>query len=159
MTGRHMRPVLVFIVHGCFLVSVVHVVNERKEHKALQGIRRTSTGFVQDPAISCGRPIIEGMRVFVDSIIGHLERGMSITEICQEDDLTPEEVKEVKQLRPEQVQYVKGFADVLENVVRLSTPSTPTICIGQRSRQDLQGYSSSAHFRGISLLSSSPLLC
>ena len=76
---------------------------------ALQGIRRISAGIVQDPAINSGRPIIEGTRVFVDRIIGHLESGMSMAEICQEYDLTPEQVKAVKQLSPEQVQYVKGF--------------------------------------------------
>jgi uncharacterized protein (DUF433 family) len=84
---------------------------------ALQGIRRISAGIVQDPSINSGRPIIEGTRVFVDRIIGHLEHGMSIAEICHEYDLTPAQVQAVKQLSPEQVQYVKGYADALENVV------------------------------------------
>ena len=84
---------------------------------ALQGIRRISAGIVQDPGINSGRPIIEGTRVFVDRIIGHLESGMSMAEICQEYDLTPQQVKAVKQLSPEQVQYVKGYADALGNVV------------------------------------------
>ncbi len=84
---------------------------------ALQGIRRISAGIVQDPAINSGRPIIEGTRVFVDRIIGHLESGISIAEICQQYDLTPEKVKAVQQLSPEQEQYVKGYADALENVV------------------------------------------
>ena len=85
---------------------------------ALQGIRRISAGIVQDSTINSGRPIIEGTRVFVDRIIGHLENGMSVAEICGEYDLTPEQVKAVKQLSPEQVQYVKGYADALENVVK-----------------------------------------
>jgi uncharacterized protein (DUF433 family) len=80
---------------------------------ALQRIRNISAGIIQDPAINSGRPIIEGTRVFVDRIIGHLESGMSTTEICQEYDLTPGQVKAVKQLSPEQVQYVKGYADAL----------------------------------------------
>jgi uncharacterized protein (DUF433 family) len=84
---------------------------------ALQGIRRIAAGIVQDPAINAGRPIIEGTRVFVDRIIGHLESGMSIMEISQEYDLTPRQVMAVKQLSPEQVQYVKGYADALENVL------------------------------------------
>jgi uncharacterized protein (DUF433 family) len=84
---------------------------------AEQRIRKISTGIVQDPTINSGRPIIEGTRVFVDRIIGHLENGMSIAEICDEYDLTPGQVKAVKQLSPEQVQYVKGYADALENVV------------------------------------------
>jgi uncharacterized protein (DUF433 family) len=84
---------------------------------ALQGIRQISPGIVQDPAINSGRPIIEGTRIFVDRIIGHLESGMSMTEICQEYDLTPGQVQAVQQLSPEQVQYVKGYADALENVV------------------------------------------
>ncbi len=83
---------------------------------ALQGIRRISPGIVQDPAINSGRPIIEGTRVFVDRIIGHLENGMSTREIRDEYDLTQEQVQAVKQLSLEQVQYVKGYADALENV-------------------------------------------
>ena len=84
---------------------------------ALQGILRISPGIVQDPAINSSRPIIEGTRVFVDRIIGHLEQGMSIAGICHEYELTPEQVMAVKQLSQEQVQYIKGYADALENVV------------------------------------------
>ncbi len=84
---------------------------------ALQGIRRIAPGIVQDPTINSGRPIIEGTRVFVDRIIGHLENGMSIGEISHEYELTQEQVLAVKQLRQEQVQYIKGYADALENVV------------------------------------------
>ena len=83
---------------------------------ALQGIRRISAGIVQDLAINSGRPTIEGTRVFVDRLIGHLENGMSVGEICQEYDLTLEQVMAVKHLSLEQVQYVKGYADALENV-------------------------------------------
>ncbi|HET9922250.1 MAG TPA: DUF433 domain-containing protein [Ktedonobacteraceae bacterium] len=85
---------------------------------ALQGIRKIAAGIVQDPAINSGRPIIEGTRIFVDRIIGHLESGMSIMEICQEYELTPGQVRAVTQLSSEQVQYVKGYADTLENVRR-----------------------------------------
>ena len=84
---------------------------------ALQGIRRIAPGIVQDRAINSGRPVIERTHVFVDRIIGHLENGMSIGEICHEYDLTPEQVMTVKQLSQEQVQYIKGYADALENVV------------------------------------------
>src|SRR5260221_4338819 len=96
---------------------MVHSVNERRQYMALQGIRRISAGIVQDPAINSGRPIIEGTRVFVDRILGHLESGMSIVEVCQEYDLTPGQVEAVKHLSPEPVQYIKGYSDVLENVV------------------------------------------
>ena len=82
---------------------------------ALQGVRRISPGIVQDPAINSGRPIIEETRVFVDRIIGHLENGISMREICDEYDLTQEQVLAVKQLSLEQVQYIKGYADALEN--------------------------------------------
>lgn len=82
----------------------------------LQGIRKNSTEIVQDMTINSGRPIIEGTRVFVDRLIGHLENGMSVGEICQEYDLTPEQVMAVKRLSLGQVQYVKGYADALENV-------------------------------------------
>ena len=81
---------------------------------ALQGIRKISAGIVQDPAINSGRPIIEGTRVFVDRLVGHLESGMSVGEICQEYDLMPEQVMAVKHLSLEQVQYVKGCGDILQ---------------------------------------------
>jgi uncharacterized protein (DUF433 family) len=96
---------------------MIYIGSRRRDYMALQGIRRISTGIVQDPAINSGRPIIEGTRVFVDRIIGHLENGMSIADICQEYDLTPGQVKAVQQLSPEQVQYIKGYADALDNVV------------------------------------------
>lgn len=38
----------------------------------------------------------------------------SIAEVCDEYSLTPGQIKAVKQLSPKQVQYVKGFADALE---------------------------------------------
>src|SRR2546427_7637382 len=95
---------------------MVHLIHGRREHMALQGVRRISAGIVQDPAINSGRPIIEGTRVFVDRIIGYLENGMSTSEICEEYDLTQEQVLAVKQLSLEQVQYVKSYADALENV-------------------------------------------
>ena len=72
---------------------------------------------MQDQAINSGRPIIEGTRVFVDRIIGHLVHGMTRGEICHEYGLTPERVMAVKQLSQEQVQFIKGYADALENVV------------------------------------------
>ncbi|HEY4033152.1 MAG TPA: DUF433 domain-containing protein [Ktedonobacteraceae bacterium] len=83
---------------------------------ALQGIRRISAGIIQNPGINSGRPIIEGTRIFVDRILGHLENGMSVTEIGDEYELTLEQVIAVKQLSLEQIQYVKGYADALENV-------------------------------------------
>jgi uncharacterized protein (DUF433 family) len=71
-------------------------------YMALQGIRKIAPGIVQDPTINNGRPLIEGTRVFVDRILGHLENGMSIAEICHEYDLTPEQV----QVRFRQVRQV-----------------------------------------------------
>lgn len=55
---------------------------------ALQGIWSISPGIVQDSTMNSGRPMIEESRVIVDRIISHLESGMSLTEICQEYDLT-----------------------------------------------------------------------
>jgi uncharacterized protein (DUF433 family) len=98
------------------LLAEMTLQEQGKKHTDLQGIRRISAGIVQDLAINNGRPIIEGTRVFVDRIIGHLEHGMSMAEICHEYDLTPEQVMVVKQLSSEQVQYVKGYVDALENV-------------------------------------------
>ncbi len=42
-----------FIVTGCG--GAVHLVNGRREHMTLQGIRRISAGIVQDSAINSGR--------------------------------------------------------------------------------------------------------
>ena len=81
----------------------------------LQEIRRISSGVVQDPGINSGRPVVEGTRVFVDLIVGHLENGVSIEEISQEYDLTPLQIDAVRNLSAEQVQYIKGYADALEN--------------------------------------------
>jgi hypothetical protein len=41
---------------------------------------------------------------------------MLIEEICEEYDLTPEQVMAVKHLSPEQVQYVKGYADAIDSI-------------------------------------------
>ncbi len=82
---------------------------------ALQRIRKISQGIIQDPMINSGRPIIEGTRVFADRIIGHLENGLSDEEISQEYDLTRTQIGAVRRLSAEQVQYVKGYADALEN--------------------------------------------
>jgi len=91
-------------------VSSLDIAAERRKHMLLQGIRKISPGIVQDPAINSGRPIIEGTRVFVDRIIGHLESGMPLEEICQEYELTQAQVEAVKRLSSEQVHYVKGYA-------------------------------------------------
>lgn len=55
---------------------------------ALQRIRKISLGIVQDPEINSGRPIIEGTRIFVDRIIGHLESGMPLAEIYNDKSST-----------------------------------------------------------------------
>lgn len=81
----------------------------------LQGARKISPGIIQDPAINSGRPIIEGTRVFVDRIIGHLENGMLPEEVCVEYNLTPTQVEAVRQLSSDQIHYIKGYADALEN--------------------------------------------
>ena len=81
----------------------------------LQKIREIAPGIVQNLGINSGRPIIEGTRVFVDLIIGHLQGGMSAEEIAQEYDLTYNQVEAVRRLNAEQVQYILGYADALEN--------------------------------------------
>ncbi len=83
---------------------------------ALQRIQETFQGIVQNPEINSGRPVIKNTRVFVDLIIGHLEQRMPIKEICREYSLTEAQVQAVKNLKQEQIQYIKGYADALENV-------------------------------------------
>jgi len=82
-----------------------------------QNTRDFAPSIVQDFTINSGRPIIEGTRVFVDRIVGHLESGMSIEEICQEYDLTHKQIDAVRRLTSGQIQYIKGYADALEHRV------------------------------------------
>jgi uncharacterized protein (DUF433 family) len=83
---------------------------------ALQNVQEIFQGIMQDPEINSGRPIIKNTRVFVDLIIGHLENGMSTREIREEYGLTEEQVRAVRNLNQGQVQYIKGYADALENM-------------------------------------------
>ena len=43
--------------------------------------------------------------------------GLQTVPVHVAENLTPEQVMAVKQLSQEQVQYIKGYADALENVV------------------------------------------
>jgi uncharacterized protein (DUF433 family) len=100
-------------------VAVLGTVHEKERKMALlQGVQEIFQGIVQDPEINSGRPIIKNTRVFVDLIIGHLEKGMKLEEICSEYNLTKAQVQAVKNLKPEQIQYIKGYADALENMAR-----------------------------------------
>ncbi len=83
---------------------------------ALQSVQEIFQGIMQDPEINSGRPVIKNTRVFVDLIIGHLEKGMSTREIREEYGLTEEQVRAVRNLNQGQVQYIKGYADALENM-------------------------------------------
>jgi uncharacterized protein (DUF433 family) len=46
-----------------------------------------------DEKVRFGRPVIEGTRVPVDLVIGRLAAGMSIEEICEEYEITGEDVR------------------------------------------------------------------
>ena len=70
---------------------------------ALQRIQEIFQGIVQDPDINSGRPIIKNTRIFVDLILGHLERRMPIMDICREYSLTEAQVQAVKNLKLEQI--------------------------------------------------------
>lgn len=60
-----------------------------------QGRRVLSPGIVSDPQINGGKTIVERTRVLVKTILVDLSQGMSIREICEEYDLTEEQVKNV----------------------------------------------------------------
>jgi uncharacterized protein (DUF433 family) len=49
--------------------------------------------IVLDPNIHHGKPVIRGTRVPVVRIIGGLAGGMHVKEVCQEYDLTEEDVR------------------------------------------------------------------
>jgi uncharacterized protein (DUF433 family) len=58
-----------------------------------QDRRLLSPGIVSDPQINGGKAILEGTRVPVKIILIDLSQGMSVQEICEEYDLTEEQVK------------------------------------------------------------------
>jgi uncharacterized protein (DUF433 family) len=58
-----------------------------------QGRWVLSAGIVSDPQINGGKAILEGTRVPAKIILVDLSQGMSIGEICEEYDLTEEQVK------------------------------------------------------------------
>jgi len=51
------------------------------------------SGIAVDPGVAFGKPVIAGTRVPVAVILGHLGAGMPVDEICQEYDLTPDQVQ------------------------------------------------------------------
>ena len=56
--------------------------------------RNLSPGIISDPQINGGKAIVEGTRVPVKIILVDLSQGMSMQEICEEYDLTEEQVKD-----------------------------------------------------------------
>lgn len=52
-----------------------------------------SPSIGSDPQINGGKAILEGTRVPVKMILVNLSQGMSVQEICEEYDLTEEQVR------------------------------------------------------------------
>lgn len=50
-------------------------------------------GIVVDPAIRFGKPIIKGTRVPVEILVGKVAGGMTVDEVADEYDVTPEDVR------------------------------------------------------------------
>ena len=50
-------------------------------------------GVTVDPNIVHGKPVIKGTRVLVSRIVGHLAAGDSMETVCENYDLTPEQVR------------------------------------------------------------------
>ena len=82
---------------------------------ALQSVRLLYPGITQDSDINSGRPIIQRTRIFVDIILDELSSHTSTEDICSEYELQLAQVQAVQQLTPEQIQYIRGYADALEN--------------------------------------------
>lgn len=53
---------------------------------------RLGPRIVADPKICFGKPVIEGTRVSVELVLGHLASGMSVEAVCEEYALTREDV-------------------------------------------------------------------
>lgn len=57
-----------------------------------KGVIRLAERIVVDPAIRSGRPVIEGTRVPVEIVIGHVAAGMTVEAVADEFDLSREDV-------------------------------------------------------------------
>lgn len=55
-------------------------------------MRQLTPGISQDPAIQGGRPVIEGTRVPVSTILGHLAAGNSIPDLAEDFGVETEDV-------------------------------------------------------------------
>ncbi len=49
--------------------------------------------IVVDPQVRFGKPIIEGTRVPVELVVAKLAGGMTVEEVAEEYELTPEDVR------------------------------------------------------------------
>jgi uncharacterized protein (DUF433 family) len=50
-------------------------------------------GIVVDPAIRFGKPVIKGTRVPVEILVGKVAGGMTVDEVAEEYDVTPDDVR------------------------------------------------------------------
>ena len=50
-------------------------------------------GIVVDPAIRLGKPVIKGTRVPVEILVGKVAGGMTVDEVADEYDVTPDNVR------------------------------------------------------------------
>jgi uncharacterized protein (DUF433 family) len=50
-------------------------------------------GITADPAVAFGKPVLAGTRVPVAQVLGQLGAGVSEAELCEEYDLTPEQLR------------------------------------------------------------------
>jgi uncharacterized protein (DUF433 family) len=54
---------------------------------------RIMVGISVDPHVAFGKPVIEGTRVRVEDVLEALARGLSAQDVCEEYDLSAEQVK------------------------------------------------------------------
>ena len=50
-------------------------------------------GITADPAVAFGKPVIAGTRIPAALVLGQLAGGVGEKEICEQYDLTPEQVR------------------------------------------------------------------
>jgi uncharacterized protein (DUF433 family) len=55
-------------------------------------MKRIAPRISVDEAVRAGKPVVEGTRVGVDVVLGHLAAGMTPGQIAQEYDITVEDV-------------------------------------------------------------------
>lgn len=76
---------------------------------AIKEIVVVNERIIIDPEIQHGKPIIRGTRVPVVRILGGLAGGMTQEEVCQEYEVTPEDVRAALEYATELIEAEEAY--------------------------------------------------